>query len=320
MYIHYTHMSHGKKREETDCLNCGSEVYGKYCPDCGQANVETDMHFFTLFSHFVSDFLHYDSKFLSTIRTLFLKPGQLSKEFFLGKRVSYLHPVQLYIFVSAIYFFFVFNVFGPLNEKYENKENNVVAIQINNNEFTSDQKFKAYFYKQKQLPIEEQDSPWIQNLVENFYQASKHFDSKEDFFTNLQIEFVHKIPKLLFFILPFISFWFKLLFIRKKIPFVKHGIFVLHVAVSLFIVSFLNQTTTILLNMINNKMEFIIFLGSIFNLVWLGYFFVSLKRFYQLKFFPALRAYVITFIVTIFMFMVAFYINLLLTLKFLAEH
>ncbi|MEY2793689.1 MAG: hypothetical protein RJA76_1681, partial [Bacteroidota bacterium] len=43
-------MFNGKKRIETDCLNCGAEVTGNYCAICGQANVETDMHFFSLFS------------------------------------------------------------------------------------------------------------------------------------------------------------------------------------------------------------------------------------------------------------------------------
>ncbi|MEY2793636.1 MAG: hypothetical protein RJA76_1628 [Bacteroidota bacterium] len=313
-------MSNGKKRIETDCLNCGAEVTGNYCAICGQANVETDMHFFSLFSHFVVDFFHYDSKFLSTIRTLFLKPGQLSNEYFLGRRVRFLHPVQLYIFVSAIYFFFVFNVFSPLNEKYENKETQSVSIQINNGEFASDQQLNNYFKKQKSLPENEKDPQWVQNLLFNLHKASKHFDSKEDFLTSLQEEFVHKIPKLLFFILPFIALWFKLLFIRKKTPFIKHGIFVLHIAVSLFIVSFLNQVFTILLNSINHKMPYLSAIGIIFILYWLVYFFISLKRFYRLKFLSTLWAYAITFVAMFFMFIIAFYVNLLITLQFLGEN
>lgn len=34
-------MSHGKLREEKNCLNCGHFVEEKFCPNCGQENTET---------------------------------------------------------------------------------------------------------------------------------------------------------------------------------------------------------------------------------------------------------------------------------------
>lgn len=56
-------MSHGKLREDKDCLNCGHHVEEKFCPNCGQENIETRQPFYYLFTHFFEDFTHYDGQF-----------------------------------------------------------------------------------------------------------------------------------------------------------------------------------------------------------------------------------------------------------------
>jgi hypothetical protein len=57
-----------------------------------------------LVNHFFSDITHYDSKFFVTIRDLLFKPGFLTKEYLAGRRMSYLNPVRMYVFISAIFF------------------------------------------------------------------------------------------------------------------------------------------------------------------------------------------------------------------------
>jgi hypothetical protein len=108
-------LSHIPHRKEKDCLNCGATVQGKYCHVCGQENVEPKETFWHMVTHFFYDITHFDSSFFHTIHHLVLKPGFLSKEYMLGRRASYLHPVRMYVFTSAIFFLLFFSLFKPKN-------------------------------------------------------------------------------------------------------------------------------------------------------------------------------------------------------------
>ncbi len=109
-------MSHLKERKEKNCLNCNAEVYGRYCHICGQENVEPKESFWGLLTHFVYDITHFDGKFFSTLKYLLLKPGFLSHQFLKGKRTSYLHPIRMYVFTSAVFFIILFSLIIKSNE------------------------------------------------------------------------------------------------------------------------------------------------------------------------------------------------------------
>jgi len=94
-------MSHRKQRTDTNCLNCGSIVAGKYCQNCGQENIELKETFFQIILHFIEDLTHFDGKIVKTLKFLITKPAFLSKEYMHGKRVTYIHPIRMYIFISA---------------------------------------------------------------------------------------------------------------------------------------------------------------------------------------------------------------------------
>ena len=113
-------MSHGKLREEKNCLNCGHFVEEKFCPNCGQENTETRKPFHYLFTHFVEDFTHYDGQFWGTIKNLLFKPGKLTETYVEGKRQRFVPPVKLYIFISFITFF-LFALFPPFHMDFEGK-------------------------------------------------------------------------------------------------------------------------------------------------------------------------------------------------------
>jgi hypothetical protein len=106
-------LSHSKERAEKNCLNCNAEVYGRYCHVCGQENTEPKESAWGLITHFFYDVTHFDGKFFSTLKYLAFKPGFLSKEYVRGRRASYLNPVRMYVFTSAIFFIIFFSVVGP---------------------------------------------------------------------------------------------------------------------------------------------------------------------------------------------------------------
>jgi len=113
-------MSHLSQRKETNCLNCGTEVIGKYCHNCGQENIEPEESFWHLVSHFFNDFTHFDGKFFSTLKDIIFKPGFLSKEYMKGRRASYLNPVRMYFFTSFIFFLVFFSVYHLPKNVFKN--------------------------------------------------------------------------------------------------------------------------------------------------------------------------------------------------------
>jgi hypothetical protein len=108
-------VSHSKIRSEKICLNCGTETPGRYCPACGQQNIEPKQSVWHLVNHFFSDITHFDGKFFVTVKDLFAKPGFLSKEYMQGRRASYLDPIRMYIFTSAVFFLIFFSMINVKN-------------------------------------------------------------------------------------------------------------------------------------------------------------------------------------------------------------
>lgn len=106
-------MSHSAERREKDCLNCGTTVQGKYCHVCGQENIEPKETFLGMVSHFFNDITHFDGKFFTTLKDLVFMPGFLSAEYMKGRRASYLNPVRMYVFTSAIFFLIFFSISDP---------------------------------------------------------------------------------------------------------------------------------------------------------------------------------------------------------------
>ena len=100
-------MSKEKLRIDKTCLNCRHVVESRYCPNCGQENTTSTKTFHHLFIHFFEDLTHYDNAFWKTIFNLFFKPAVLTKAYLAGKRLTYLAPVRLYIFISFITFLLI---------------------------------------------------------------------------------------------------------------------------------------------------------------------------------------------------------------------
>jgi hypothetical protein len=86
-------------------------VIGRYCHVCGQENTEPKETFWHMFTHFFYDITHFDGSFFVTLKDLLFKPGFLSREYMLGRRKKYLHPVRMYVFTSAVFFLVFFSMY-----------------------------------------------------------------------------------------------------------------------------------------------------------------------------------------------------------------
>jgi hypothetical protein len=96
------------------CLNCEKRLSNeRYCPDCGQLNVNKNITIWSLFQDFMGDYFSFDSKFFTTLIPLFTKPGQVPLEFLQGKRIRHIPPFRILIFSSFLFFFIWGLTFNP---------------------------------------------------------------------------------------------------------------------------------------------------------------------------------------------------------------
>jgi hypothetical protein len=163
-------MSKNPLRKDKTCLNCRHVVENRFCPNCGQENTDTRKTFVQLFIHFFEDLTHYENSFWKTIRNLIFKPSALTKEYLSGKRMSYLAPIRLYIFISFVTFFLISVIPNSSDEEVVevneiNQNKSIATIDTT----TVDSVQKAEKNKSKKQ--------WIAKLEQNGYFDKKVADS-----------------------------------------------------------------------------------------------------------------------------------------------
>lgn len=92
--------------ETVACKNCEEEHEDgfEFCPHCGMKTNE-DLTVGVLFYNTISNYFSFDARFFKSFIPLMFKPGYLAKRFLEGKRLLYLHPAQMYLFISVVFFF-----------------------------------------------------------------------------------------------------------------------------------------------------------------------------------------------------------------------
>lgn len=114
-------------RHDKTCLNCGTSVEDRFCPHCGQENLEPKESVGHLISHFFEDLTHFDGKFFTTVKDLIIRPGFLTREYVAGRRMAYLNPIRMYIFISAMFFL---ALFAGSEEKSEQQDDNTPTVNV----------------------------------------------------------------------------------------------------------------------------------------------------------------------------------------------
>src|SRR4249919_1945025 len=87
------------------CQNCGEPLLGPHCYRCGQPVNGLVRHFSSILGDFLDSVLNIDARIFRTLGPLFTRPAYLSLEYFAGRRVRYVSPVRLFVFLSIVTFF-----------------------------------------------------------------------------------------------------------------------------------------------------------------------------------------------------------------------
>ena len=272
-------MSHLQERKEKNCLNCGETIMGRFCHHCGQENVEVKESFGHLIMHFFQDLTHFDGKLWKTLKLLLFKPAKLTQLYMDGQRANYIHPIRMYLFISTVFFLFIFsgeqvnkpervkplpaialpkNVLpnpvlpnSVVSKKTDAKKENSLHLQIGDDTI-SYKTIAAYDSAQLKLPNTKKDS-WLESsLVKKSIELNDKFkNDKFKFGTALVEQFEHYFSRMLYISLPMFALFLWILYRRNKNHyFVDHLIFSIHIYCAFFIILFV-------LKLFNLSTEFI---------------------------------------------------------------
>jgi hypothetical protein len=92
-------------KEQSNCLNCGELLTGKFCSACGQKLIESSERTFkhVLFQFFGSAFF-IENNFLRNLWVLLTKPGQQSLDFIQGRTKRWMTPFSIFLLINLFYF------------------------------------------------------------------------------------------------------------------------------------------------------------------------------------------------------------------------
>lgn len=222
--------------------------------------------------HFFAHYLHYESKFLQTLKALVFRPGRASIDFKEKKRARHVEPMSLYIFV-VISFFILSNV---LHDVYTTAGVGSFSPEVIAKEKVEYAKEEAEQARRRAI----RDSSGTSGL-KNFLgtKGYENYKKIQDFADNDEEVIDEKMaplaPKIFFFMVPVLALLMSAFFAFKKgYTFVEHTVFAIHIHTFWFI----TQICEAIIEVIP-----IPFLTAVNLTIFLIYWTVAQVRFYQTK-------------------------------------
>jgi hypothetical protein len=225
---------------EDRCLNCEAKLNAedRYCHVCGQRNRKSRITIKQLASDFLGDYFTFDSKLFRSLFPLLFKPGFLTKEFLKGRRVRYIPPLRMYIFVSIIYFFVMSINVDTLVSKPELVNDSIqsnIKFSFGGDDVSGQQVLDAYENNNEEALL---DSTGIERNFLTIALAKQYAKQYVKIYNNPS-GFAPQILKIasvmMFFIMPVFAFFLFLLYYKKNNYYIDHLIFSFHFHSFLFI-------------------------------------------------------------------------------------
>ncbi|WP_250627198.1 DUF3667 domain-containing protein [Pinirhizobacter soli] len=82
---------------DKECLNCGANLHGRYCSDCGQSSDDHKRPILHLLREGLEGLVHLDGRLIRTLPLLFFRPGQLARDHMDGRRMRHVPPFRLFL-------------------------------------------------------------------------------------------------------------------------------------------------------------------------------------------------------------------------------
>jgi len=121
--------------EDAICRNCGVQMQGRYCHECGQdIFAGSGIPILKLIGQVLDNAFALEGKTPRTLVNLLFRPGFLSSEYMRGKVVRYVNPVKLFWMSTLIFFALLISQINPSN--WLNNDNinlNFKGVKTTNN-------------------------------------------------------------------------------------------------------------------------------------------------------------------------------------------
>lgn len=225
------------------CLNCGAPIKGAYCSACGQSAADFRLSFIEMAADFIDSQFNLNSKLLTSLRLLLTRPGFLTIEYNIGKRVRYITPLRLYLIASALFF-----VVAATSDGRGDTASPASILPTASGEsslqpnpgmtFTDETGATPVWLTDPNHPIGRLITQRIQRVKVLGDSAFEHL-LEEGMLTN--------IPKMMFVLLPIFAFLLHLLYRHTPFLYVEHLNFTLHYHTVVFVVFiFLSLTSRVM--------------------------------------------------------------------------
>jgi hypothetical protein len=299
----------------TDCENCGAPLSGRFCSQCGQAAIDYRRSFRYIVVDLLDEFLNWDSKFLKTIGLILARPWKLTNEFLAGRRVRYVHPLRLYLLASILFFFAVnYSAKSIPPTKLSDQGRAEIQAELKKEGLPPDARAKLEKALKLDSPTPTSATPNVPKPPGSPPEASTKTDqtlsmeSERAFFqsgnpqtpfekwletrakekmgehgTNMQLflrTLISNLPYMVLCCIPLFALVLKLLYIRRKVFYIDHLIYALHIHTFAYLAVMLIVAITIGLNRVAPDA----LAGWIIGLLWATFavqIFLSIRRVYR---------------------------------------
>jgi len=199
------------------CLDCGAAMLGPFCASCGQKNEPEHRSLWQLLKDAVGPAVLLESKLWRTLGTLLGRPGALSTAYTEGKRSQFIRPLRLYLWVSVLFFSVL--ALKPVH---------VATIKVG-----PEGRLHLPYAPEMEKRLQQKLEPFKQPPDQGQQPGNLAGDGRTVAMERLRTEFLTRLPKALFLLLPVFALLLRALWWRQ--PYVEHLVFALHAHTVLFL-------------------------------------------------------------------------------------
>ncbi|MFB9372853.1 DUF3667 domain-containing protein [Algimonas porphyrae] len=165
------------QNQSLNCFACDAPMVGLYCHKCGNKNDNYRRSVWSLGIELFQNLTAFDGRMLRSLKSLILKPGQMSRDYSNGARQRWTSPIRFYIATSLLLFGYIaisqtqILAVGTIEEA---NPRSIVKVSTGADTLSP----RLLFFVRKDRMIQLQDQDELDRNAENFLRGFR--DATED--------------------------------------------------------------------------------------------------------------------------------------------